>query len=227
MSQLVFLKKYPNEELAKEAESTLQKHGIVVELRKQVSRVPFMGQDLGADEISIYLKESELEEAIALLKDAELTESNEIPVDHYLFKFTDDELLDILKKSDEWGELDVLWSRTILKQRGIEITNSELEKITSSRLIELAKPEKLGPEEISALYRRTLLLGIPGVLNGWMIWQSKKRLPNGQEVWCYNDEDRKKARLVVFVGSIISVPLCLVVIIYGKSWIRLLFDSLI
>ena len=45
--------------------------------------------------------------------------------DYYLLSFSDDELIDVVSKSDEWNKFDVSLAKKLLKERGNEITNDE------------------------------------------------------------------------------------------------------
>ena len=226
MEQLVYFKNYPNEELANEAVSILEESNISSELRGQVPNLSLMGQDITASQISVYVKHNDLEKAIQVLEDFELSELVEVPKDHYLNEFTVNELLDVVKNYDEWNSIDVAWARLLLKERGAEISDDSLEKMKNKRLNELAEPEKLSLGEWNSVYRNTLILGVPGILYTWMIWFSKKKLPNGQEVWHYHEEDRSRARLVFIVSCIITIPILLVLMVYGKSWVRVLIESI-
>ncbi|MEI9912162.1 MAG: hypothetical protein WDO71_22415 [Bacteroidota bacterium] len=70
-----------------------------------------------------------------------VSENKEEPVgDYYLFSFSDDELMDVLRKPDEWNEFDLYWAKKILHIRGVEIKPEDLEKAKQERLDELKQP---------------------------------------------------------------------------------------
>ena len=65
-----------------------------------------------------------------------------IPRDYYLFSFTDQELEEILRKPDEWGDLDYALAQHILQQRGRYVTDQELRELRDKRYETLSKPEE-------------------------------------------------------------------------------------
>ena len=59
--------------------------------------------------------------------------------DHYLNQLRDTELLDIIKKQDEWSAEDISVAQVILAKRGINIIPSEIERFRRERLVEVRR----------------------------------------------------------------------------------------
>ncbi len=60
-------------------------------------------------------------------------------------RFSDDELIEVISKSDEWNKFDISLAKKLLKEKGKEITPEEIEEIEEikrQRILELSKPEK-------------------------------------------------------------------------------------
>ena len=89
------------------------------------------------NEIRIKLKSIDFLKANEVLDDYYKSQTDNIDKDYYLFSFTDQELLEILTKADEWGRLDNQLAQKILKERGKEINPEELEILTNKRINEL------------------------------------------------------------------------------------------
>jgi|ERR1043165_1346230 hypothetical protein len=126
-----------------------------------------------------------------------------IPQRHYLLSFTDDELMEILEQPDKWGRDDYSIARKLMAQRGKEVPQAELTKLKTERLNSLAKPETVDPRWLGAGFAGAVLGGIIAVFFGRIICTSKKTLPNGQRVFTYDAESRKKA-FVIYITGIIS-----------------------
>ena len=69
----------------------------------------------------VKLKQEDFEKADELLMNSVL-ESDQQPIgDYYLFSFSTDELIDVLKNPDEWNAFDLYWARKILSSKSVEL----------------------------------------------------------------------------------------------------------
>jgi len=121
--------------------------------------------------------------------------------DYYLYEFTDEELLDILLKPDEWGELDYQLAQKILNERGRIYSPEQLGDFKMQRIEQLRKPEKTEYTSIIIGYLFAIFLAPVGIGLGYMLAYSKKRLPDGTAANAYSDTQR-------FHGTVIFVLSC-------------------
>lgn len=156
-------------------------------------------------EFRIKLKKQDFEKADKLLLDISVSQINEVGNDHYLFEFSEQELIEVLTKSDEWSKFDYLLAQKILKDRGQEVNEKYLEKLRKQRIEELAKPEKSQKSWIIAGYVFALLGGLLGLFIGWHLLIHKKTLPNGERVYGYSVEDRKHGNRIFLIGVIFFI----------------------
>jgi hypothetical protein len=167
--------------------------------------------------ITVKIRQEDFEKANSLLSNLSIQELNSISKDYYLFSMTDDELLEIIRKPDEWTILDFELAKKLLKERGREIIPQELEQTKETRISELSKPDKslttyiyvgwffiLAGSIFWIIVPRPMYLGITvvGIMIGAGLFQSKKTLPDGKQVYRYNDNDRKQGRLIFIIGII-------------------------
>ena len=124
--------------------------------------------------------------------------------DYHLFSFTNDELLEIVSKPDEWSAFDYQLAKNILKSRGADVGDEKLKQLKTERLQELAQPEPPQNQPIGIGYTLALLGGIVGVFIGWHLLTLKKVLPNGQRVYAYKNDDRKHGLRIMILGMIFS-----------------------
>jgi hypothetical protein len=94
------------------------------------------------DIIAIKLKSEDFSKVDNLLNDIAIKSLDLIGKDHYLYNFTNDELLEILENYDEWNRSDFALAKKILKDRGKEIAEDKVQELIDKKNAELRKPEK-------------------------------------------------------------------------------------
>lgn len=146
-----------------------------------------------------------------LLAESEIEANTDDP-EHYLHSFSDDELLEILEKPDDWNALDYQRARKILESRGKKIGLKELKSLKNKRIQELAKPEEVLPVWIHIGYFFVVLGGVLGLFIGMHLYASKKTLPDGRQIYTYKADDRKHGMRIIILGVIMFL-------MYAGIWI--------
>lgn len=164
----------------------------------------FVNSELN-NEYRIKLKKEDFEKADSLLISITAKQIEEIHQDYYLFDFSNEELLELISKSDEWSKFDYLLAQKILSERGHKIEQQELKLIYKHRNEELSKPEKSQINWIIAGYVFVLLGGLLGLVIGWNLYSHKRTLPNGESVYAYSIEDRIHGKRIVVLGVVCLV----------------------
>jgi hypothetical protein len=209
-------KKFPTLEQANELKELLKENGIESLLSDNIPTVDdtFTGNTL-QNEFEVIIKQSDFKKASEILEKNAENLIDQIDKDYYLFEFTDEELYEILLKSDEWNEFDYTLAQKILKQRGKSVDKELLNSLKNERLKDLAKPEENQKPWIIAGYIFSLLGGFLGLIIGYTLWTFKKTLPNGQKVYSYSANDRKHGKYIFYIGLLI-VPITLLLKIVGQ-----------
>ena len=135
---------------------------------------------------------------------------NNVDENYYLYEFSDEELIEIIIKKEEWNKFDYLLAQKILKERGKEINPELLNVIEKQRLEELSKQEELPKMWIYFGYFFAIIGGFLGVLIGYYIMSYKKTLSNGESVYFYKKEDRKQGQNIL-ICSIIGIVFWLII----------------
>jgi hypothetical protein len=156
-------------------------------------------------EYCIKLKKCDFEKANKILADKSENEIHDIDKEYYLLRFSDDELIDVISKSDEWNKFDISLAKKLLKEKGKEITPEEIEEIKRQRILELSKPEKDQKIYIILGYLAAFLGGFFGFFIGWHLLTFKKTLPNGSRIYAYSENDRKQGNQILIIGGIFLV----------------------
>ena len=201
---------------AQELETLLNENNIKTVLADNIAPVDitFSGSTL-LNEYEIKIDASNFEKAEAVLeKDAESL-LEKMDQDYYLLSFTDEELYEVLIKSDEWSVFDYKLAQKILTNRGKTIDHEMLASLKKERLNILSKPEENQRPWIIAGYLFSFLGGGIGIVIGYSLWTSKKTLPNGERIYSYNDADRKQGKTIFIIGLIVF-PLALIVKILDR-----------
>ena len=201
---------------AQELETLLNENNIKTVLADNIAPVDitFSGSTL-LNEYEIKIDASNFEKAEAVLeKDAESL-LEKMDQDYYLLSFTDEELYEVLIKSDEWSIFDYKLAQKILTNRGKTIDHEMLASLKKERLNILSKPEENQRPWIIAGYLFSFLGGGIGIVIGYSLWTSKKTLPNGERIYSYNNADRKQGKTIFVIGLIVF-PLALIVKILDR-----------
>jgi len=196
-------KKYFEAEQAEAMADLLKKHNIDFEISQDRDSLDSLyGDNHFKTVYFVKLEPAFFEAADNLLLAESENEANQDDPDHYLHSFTDDELVEILEKPDEWNALDYQRARKILEVRGKKIDIKVIESFKSKRIKELAKPEEVLPVWIHIGYFLVALGGVVGLFIGWHLYASKKTLPDGRQIYTYKADDRKHGMRIIILGVI-------------------------
>lgn len=175
---------------------------------------PVLSSNKHGKEFLLKIEKVNFDKANKILDEFYSSEIDEIEKDYYLFSFSDEELLDVIIKSDEWNKFDVQLAQKILNKKGKGLSNSELEEIKRQRILDLSKPEENQSNWIFIGYLSSLLGGLLGIFIGWHLLTFKKTLPNGDKVFNYSNRDRKHGNRILILGIIFIVIFTIIRIVF-------------
>ncbi len=226
MSEFVTYEKFATLPELKEFAELLQANNIPFELEDDVQLLDagFANPNYHRD-YRIQLLPEDFERVNELRNRQAEAELNEIDPDYYLFQFTNEELIDLISKQDEWSPFDFQLAQKILKDRGTELTSQEINELKEQRIEELALVEKHDVGGIITGYIFTVLGGILsfiiggyftmlliliGLIIGGYIVSNRKTLPNGERIHTYNESDRKHGKAILFIGIPVLIAAVLI-----------------
>lgn len=198
-------RKYSTLAEAEELVNLLNESGIETILGDNVPAVDvtFTGGNSLSNEIEVRIKQVDFTKAELILKTSVQDLIDKVDKSYYLYEFSDEELFEVVLKSDEWSELDYTLAQKILEDRGKPIDIALINSLKKQRIDDLAKPDEGQRTWIIVGYALSLIGGFLGIVLGYLLWTSKKTLPNGQKVYTYKPNDRKHGRYIFFIGLII------------------------
>lgn len=203
-------KRFNDLALANALTAVLDEHGIEYTIEESAASFDpaFRSNDLEA-EYSVKIKAGDFELVNQLLKDSETENVNYADKDHYLYGFTDEELVDVLAKADEWSAFDYQLARKILTERGVTISEKMLTDLKNDRLEELKTPEPPQNSWIIVGYIFALAGGVFGIFIGWYLATCKKTLPDGERIYAYNENDRQQGKWIFYIATAVTV-ICII-----------------
>lgn len=203
--QYVTYKKFPDAREAKALQQFLIENGIEC-LFADTS--PGIGSAMTGDygkEYEVQLKPEQFEAADKLLESYAESMMGSLPEDYYLLSFTDEELYEVVLKHDEWSEFDYVLARKLLAERGKPVDESLIKGLRKQRMEDLAKPEGNQHAWIIVGYVLSLLGGLFGIITGYVLWTSRKTLPDGNVVPTYSEGDRAHGKIILILSVIMIV----------------------
>jgi hypothetical protein len=195
--EFITYQKFNEQALANELAEQLQKHHIkhVVEEELRTRAMPTGW--------AVKIRATEFEKVNQLLRADENEDVSEVGKDYYLYSFTDDELMEVITKADEWSPFDFLLARKILAEKGKNLTDEDIAALSKKRIEALAVTDPPQTGWIVIGYICALAGGLLGVFIGWYLSTFKKTLPNGEQVYEYSERDRKHGKRIFYIGIIV------------------------
>ena len=209
-------RRFSDIEQVNELKIALNEQGIdtIVDDNSPPVDVTFTGGGAINNKIEVRIKQSDFDKAELILEKIAETQLSDIDTSYYLFEFTNEELFDILLKYDEWNEFDYALAQKILKDRGKSVDKELLESLKKQRLEELAKPEGNQRPWIIGGYFFAFMGGFLGLVIGYLLFTSKKTLPNGEKVFSYAKKDRIQGKYIFYIGLVVF-PTLLLLEVFG------------
>jgi hypothetical protein len=155
--------------------------------------------------IHLKLNQSDFITADSLFEKVVTENLSSLPQDYYLYQFSNEELKEIFTKPDEWSKQDVVIAKGILAERNVFYTDEELAQLKNNRIKYLAKPENGLNIWVVVGYISSLLGGIFGIVLGYILFSSKKLLPDGGKVFLFNRNSQLHGKIIFILGIIFLI----------------------
>ena len=217
MEKVIFRKSI-NKSIIEEVASILERENIDFQLidNEKYFDATFV-TDPSKIEYQLLIQKEDFENAETLITKY-YSENLVIPEDYYLKEFSDEELTEIIYKKDEWNEFDYEVAKSLINDRGIVISETDIERINSERLEKL-KTNYEKPNEVKNLIILGYIFSVIGFFASFVmtfclfisygvslvILKLKKQLPNGERVYYFNEQDRKHGRRILVLSLIFTV----------------------
>jgi hypothetical protein len=202
--ELLTFRKFNDLALAQNLAAILADNGIeyLLEESPVLFNPTFATRTEMSTEYSVKISSADFTEATKLIAAHESTFTDDVEADYYLFDFTTTELMEIIAKPDEWSSFDYALAKKILAQGGIPIDEAAEKRFSEKRIAELKQPERSETTWVTFGYVFAIIGGVLGFFIGWELWNSKKTLPNGEQVYTYTEGDRKHGKQIFYLSAL-------------------------
>jgi hypothetical protein len=203
--EFITYQKFNDPALANDLAELLGQHHIPYFIQEETSGFdPSLVMSNAAVDYALKIKSGDFEKVNQLRKEYEEKNLRDVDKDYYLFGFSDDELMEVLTKADEWSIFDVVLARKLLNERGTRISDADILAIDKKRVEELKTPEPPQTTWIILGYLLAFFGGLLGLFIGWHLKSYKKTLPSGEKIYGYTENDRWHGKLIFYI-SIVGV----------------------
>lgn len=201
MSQYLTFRKLESEEEAQAIRQLLTANDIPseLEINKALLDTTFMGQQFDPP-YRVKIPADSFTKAEALVRNSVAVNLQDVEPDYYLLSFTREELLEVVEKKDEWGNYDYALALRLLKEKGVELTENDLQQLDKRRVTELSKPDEGNKFWIFVGYFSAALGGALGMFIGIFMLRTKKTLPDGTRVYAFGEAPRKHGKYILITG---------------------------
>lgn len=202
-TELSTYRKFIYKDDALELIKILEVHHIAYELANNSSQLDSsFGGDINTKQFELKIKKDDFEKVDQLEEDLVKKEIENVEDDYHLFDYSDEELIEIVTKKEEWNKFDYLLAQKILKQRGKEI-NPELVKIINKQRIKDLSTQEESPTWLIIIgYASAFVAGFFGVFVGAYLMYYKKALPNGGRMYGFTKKDRSHGQNILIISAI-------------------------
>lgn len=143
---------------------------------------------------------------------------------YMLFALTNEELMDVIAKPDQWGAYNYNLAKLILEERNMHVDNKKVDEIKLEYKKEIYETRSLNTiwlvlgygfsilsliavftNNIRALlfvYGFDLLPGVLGIILGLYVINTKRTLPDGSQMLSFNDAARKHGWFMLVLAAI-------------------------
>ncbi len=156
---------------------------------------------------SLSLRSSDFEVLYRLQKEEALKQGVYKSKDYYLNNFSNEELYAVLEDQQSWHQTDILAAQYILSQRGISLSDEDLELFRLQQLIEQRRPKTASKKELTRAYFFALLGGFLGIFFGLHFVYDKTTLPNGRKVYSFSERTRIEGRRILTLSLFVLILL--------------------
>lgn len=173
----------------------------------QMAFDPSFANNQLTSKFTVKLRLADFEHGSQVLADLDKDAISQANPNHYLFSASDEELLDLLVKPDEWSSFDVALASQLLRQRGRDISPDTLKLLRQRRVKELTQPDRDANVWVGSGYASAMLGGLLGLFVGYHLYTHRNQLPDGRRVYAYSARDRTHGRRIMLLSAVMFLLL--------------------
>lgn len=224
MDNFIVYQSFEDQESAYRTAATLESRDIplIVEKVSQLLDSNIIGV-MNTSPYVIKLRAIDFDKANDIIRANTIINLDEVDKDYMLLSFTNEELIDVAAKEDEWGIYNAKLATALLMQRQVAEPRAAIEAIKTRHQQEIAKPTSaaiglLTLGYVSALTGTTIIAsqydatipfvvfpGIFGLIAGGILVTTKKTLPDGNQIHYFDNKSRNHGLVIVGLSILVFV----------------------
>jgi len=223
MNTFLAFQEFTNADDANEMAEKLSQHGIANAIEKNSN---LLGEEIIGrqynNHIVLKIKGEDFAKARKILIENTTVDMNMIDRNYMLFSLSDNELIEVLAKPDEWGAYNYNLAKMILAERGTNVSEQKIDSMQKEYANTLYQQRSIDSIWLvlgytfsiagiwAGLFSRSSLIliyglldaipGCLGIILGLVIVRTKRVLPDGQQIMSYDDRARKHGKAMLYLG---------------------------
>ena len=213
LKKFKFYRGFHNMEEAREFAALLESHQVPYHAKKSQLIIDSVIVGTGLmPKVTIEIKPEDFPKVNAIIEDQISAVDFADVEDHYLNQMEDEELMEIFEKPDEWTVEDVNIAKIIARERGVRVSDSEIQNARAKRLEEIRKGKSEGKTRM-ALYFLGMIAGVfinitiislalilAGIGMGYYYAYGKSLDPDGNKFPAFDPDTRQFGKLIFYGG---------------------------
>jgi hypothetical protein len=193
--------KFPTVENAAALVALLEEHGIAYKLEENRRGFdPTFAHHPFITDVVVKVRPDDFARVHQLMEENAMHQAIEPDEAHYLRQFSTEELLEVLRKPEEWSKNDVALTRKILAEKGVAIPEEEVRRLKEAHREEIRKPIAGSRGWIITGFILTILGGVIPIAMGWNYYANTKTDLSGQKHPVYDTATRRTGLIMIAVG---------------------------
>jgi hypothetical protein len=141
MDNFIEFQRFPDFNTASELIDILDANRILYQVDDSATRFDIANASTNPmeNQVIVRIKETDFETVNNLCEKKTSQAEENIGVDHYLYTFSDNDIIDVIANPEEWTELEVKIANEIFKQRGLKPTAELIKSVRKEKIQEQNK----------------------------------------------------------------------------------------
>lgn len=167
MDNYIEFQRYPDLDSASELIDILETNEIEYQIDDTALRYDIAATSMNPldKQIIVKIKDADLEKATKLFATIKNNVESDTYDDHYLYTFSDNDIIDVIANPDEWTAFEVDLAKKIFKDRELKPTAELIKSTRKTKIEEQTKNAIKKDNTIKGSYTWFLLIGVLSIVN--------------------------------------------------------------
>jgi hypothetical protein len=202
MSAFATYASFHSEGEASELTELLQSAGIAYEIEhnRNVLDKIYTGDEVDPM-VAVRIRKDQFKQVNDIRRELAKNEIGQLSPDYYLFSFSNEELIDVVRNKNEWNSFDQGIAEQLLIDGNINFDRTIIENKPSKTYT----PSKLSSTYLVLEYLLSILLPYAGIIIGIATIAAYRTLADGSTVKMYDEHTRNHGRIILVIGVLRTV----------------------